>query len=274
MALFPRTASDTGATVSESIRATQIRGPGDIGASISSSIARKVVKPVSDTGMTFSGSLAKLNTPFQRAATDTGVSSSSSVVIHKVKPVGLVDFGVSAGAGDNLGQVAVVQAPTKLGVDSYADGTSTLFGSHSGISEPMSVFTDVFEPYFPPLSETEGYYARLPFIEAEAKLGETRPVIGTARLVNCSWHGMNTDSERGAFVLVRAGGELEDLVGERVAITAQRGKARPGTIRIVGFVHGVADLDKREELSVTRRLFMGLSLVGNDRVPVVVERLA
>jgi hypothetical protein len=38
-------------------------------------------------------------------------------------------------------------------------------------------------------------------------------------------------------------------------------------------VHGVADLDPKDELSLPRLLFMRLSFLGYDRLPVLVRTL-
>ena len=177
------------------------------------------------------------------------------------------------------GDAGIVQAyaqatgtvPGKVVSDTYSDGPATPFPTLTTVA-PIAMYADVFEAYAPPTNELEVYYARLPFHEAQAKLGETSPVKGTARPVSVTWHGTKLDPERGSFAVLRAGGDFDPtLIGERVKISY----IRSGVVRVIyAFVHNVGDLDVRDEISVTRRLWMELEAAGFDRIDATVEQLA
>lgn len=224
---------------------------------------------IADTGANVSDTLRIAAA--SRAVSDTGatVTDSVSVIKRHIYAVSFSEQG--ALVSDSVTPAFAPASPSRLAVDSYADGTATIFGAWSRIEEPLCIFSDAFFPYEPPPDETESYYADLPFIEAEHKFAETRPMPGTAKRATCAWHGLMVDDERGARVVVRAGGEFEGLIGERVRIVPSFTHA--GAPVVVGYVHAVADLDPRDDLSVTRRMFMDLGLLGLDRIEVVVETL-
>jgi hypothetical protein len=178
------------------------------------------------------------------------------------------DVGVAI--SEAAGGLAQRAAQGLLGSDLYEDGTAVAFGSFNPVGDLLCVFSDSFDPYAPPVDEPEAYYTALPFLEAERKLAETEP-IATGVRVSCAWHGLVVDNDRGAVVLVRDGGELEPLIGERVRITPV-GK-RIGKRSVYAFVHGKANLDPQDELSASRRIFLAMGPLGLDRLPVVVETL-
>lgn len=218
----------------------------DVGVTISDTLTPRAVRPrsMTSTGVTITDSLVKNTTGAvtTRSLTDTGVTISDSVATGAV---------------------------TRTAVDAYADGASATFGASTVSATRYSIFTDTFDTYTPPADETESYYGRLPLQEAQPKLSETAVEPGSYTSVNCTWHGQVIDPERGSFILVRAGSDLEDRIGRRVRITVRGKRAK----NVVGFVHGVAPLDERDDISVPRRLFMELSLPGFDRAPVIVETL-
>jgi hypothetical protein len=70
----------------------------------------------------------------------------------------------------------------------------------------------------PPDNETDLYYSRLPFHEAQAKLGETQGDVWYPAV--CGWHGTSFDPEKGSVALISTTGVLavEDFLGERLQI--------------------------------------------------------
>jgi hypothetical protein len=112
------------------------------------------------------------------------------------------------------------------------------------------------------------YYARLPFGEAQAVLGSTGPIKGSAQSALCGWHGQSLHPETGSFVLVNENGPLAGLVGDRLKITL---RDRPSPAAVVAYCIGRDALD--DDLSLTRRLFLQLALLSSTNIPVTVEVL-
>lgn len=116
----------------------------------------------------------------------------------------------------------------------------------------------------------ERIYAALPWPEAQAKLSEPGLTTERPRAASCGWHGTGLDPERGSFGIVARDGPLAGLVGERLAIS-RRDTAEARTVYV--YVHADSDT-LTEELSLTRRAFMGLGDLALEDVPVVVEVVA
>lgn len=241
----------------------------DIGASVNDIVigGRKYVRGVADGGTGLpSGSFGVSPfglEPFGGVWLDTTSDTLVKTPIGPRTSLVITDTGASISDGFTVGTAS------RMTTDPYGDGASQTFGVAALSAALFSMFVDTFDTYQPPAGETNVYYARLPLLEAQPKMSETASAPGTFASVNCSWHGQVVDPERGSFILVRAGGELEDRIGSRIRLT---GRAPTGG-QVVGYVHGVADLDDRDEVSVPRRLFMELGLPGLDRVPVTVETL-
>jgi hypothetical protein len=246
----PVLAADTAVTISDTLRRQTTRAVSDRAVTIGDSLVRvaKRTKVATDRAVTVTDAVVVAGIRTARTVTDTGATISDTTV-----PV-VVVAGVTGGL---------------IGTDPYFDGTSTLFGAFQIFPDTLCVFTDAFAHWKVP-REIEAYYARLPLPVAQQVLSETGAVPGSLRRVKCSWHGMKTDPERGAFALVRAGGNLDALIGERIRVTNGRGVRKSV---VYGYVHGVADLDPAEELSLPRNLFLRLGLLGLDNVTVSVEAL-
>lgn len=115
----------------------------------------------------------------------------------------------------------------------------------------------------PPPAAELAWYARLPFDEAQRFLGATGPT-DKHRAMTCGWHGASFDKEQGSFALVRTGGPLDALVGEKIAV-------RYGQHVVYAYVNGGADVI--EDLSLTRRLFQELAPLATYELSVGVEVL-
>ena len=158
----------------------------------------------------------------------------------------------------------------KKNADTYADGAAATFGAPTTELADMTLFGQTLEAWAPAELEVEMYYARLPFPESQRVFSETAR-SGESRLAVCSWHGTRFDAERGAYVVAQYGGKFDDWVGERVRITL-RGRT-VGERDVYGLIHNASELDVRDDLSVTRRLFTALAVPALDRVDVTVERM-
>ena len=117
-----------------------------------------------------------------------------------------------------------------------------------------------------PANMDEMLFAMLPWPEAQAQLGapgvEGNPVSAT-----CGWHGTSFDPLRGSFAIVSRDGPLADMVGERLAVT-RRDLAETRTVYV--YVHTDSD-DMTEDISLTRRAFMGMADPALDFVTVAVD---
>jgi hypothetical protein len=93
----------------------------------------------------------------------------------------------------------------------------------------------------PPDNETDLYYSRLPFHEAQAKLGETQGDVWYPAV--CGWHGTSFDPEKGSVALISTTGVLavEDFLGERLQI--KTAATQYGLDRIVfAYAYNSADM--------------------------------
>lgn len=116
----------------------------------------------------------------------------------------------------------------------------------------------------PPPGQDDFAYARLPFREAQRKLGEGGHVLGTRQLAVVGWHGDVFDPEIGSFVIAKTGTPFAELVGQRVWVSTRTGRRA-----VYAFVHSEADIF--EDLSLTRRLFQSLELLAVDELDAFVE---
>jgi hypothetical protein len=114
------------------------------------------------------------------------------------------------------------------------------------------------------LDELEILDARQGFSDAQAALADTA-IERLSGLYGCGWYGTNTSRERGSFGLVNRGGPLEELVGDRVKLTA-------GDYSVNVYLFGSEALD--HDIHITRRAFAAVSLLAVDRIDVIVEVLS
>lgn len=106
-------------------------------------------------------------------------------------------------------------------------------------------------------------YAELPFHDSQRKLAEGQAEQAVLA-GECGWHGFGFDSRRGAYGLVHPSGAFADLVGKRVEVTAQEGG---GTV----YVLLAAQADVPDDMSLTRRAFIGIGLLSDDNASVTVR---
>ena len=162
-----------------------------------------------------------------------------------------------------------VDALTKTGTGGTPP--ATLSGTSSSDDDP-SVFADVFPTWSAPDVE-DMQLARLPYDAAQKTFGAGAPITGSRVTATVGWHGSGTDVEKGANAIVRTGGPLEDLVGERLKVTR-----RIGTLERATYVycHDEADFpdEVADDLSLSRRAFRDLGALWHDDLVVTVEVLA
>lgn len=161
-----------------------------------------------------------------------------------------------------LGAVAATtggRAATTATVPTSLPGLSTtttpaLFAGVSGLGAPPSVGVSDIE------------YARMGFGSAQAMLSGA-PLSSSASTALCEWHGTRVDPERGYFAVVRSGGPLASLVGERLLVSNDITGA---SVRV--YCHREVDIEA--DISLTRRGFSELGELSLTELDVVVELIA
>jgi hypothetical protein len=184
-------------------------------------------------------------------------------------------YSVGVLAGDSSGVIRVfgsdpAGAGGRQSNDNYGDGADDPYNGSGlvDLTADMSQYLQLFSAYSAP-NETDIYFSRLPYLQAQAILGKGGGNPGTRRLVSVGWHDTFVDPERGSNGLVRDGGKVTDLLGERIRLTTQQ---VPMARTAVVYVHNIADADAFPwDLSVTRHVFGQLAMLATTTIPVVVE---
>lgn len=140
------------------------------------------------------------------------------------------------------------------------------FGPAGALATVKTLAPIVIPPFVYPAGMDEMLYAALPWPEAQVQLAMPG-VEGNPIAASCGWYGQSFDPHVGSFAIVARDGPLADMVGERLALT----RRDTGTTRTV-YVYCLRDSDQlTEDISLTRRAFMGLGDPPLDDVPVVVD---
>jgi hypothetical protein len=141
--------------------------------------------------------------------------------------------------------------------DTYADGPAAAAGTPAALIPPgVASVIELTPEWVPPLIPDEELAARGWHSSQLALRGNIESA--SDRTVTAEWHGTSLDERRGAFALVREGGPLEELVGERVRVTR---RSREAYVYIVG---STDDMD--EDLSLTRRAWMALADAAEESI--------
>jgi hypothetical protein len=120
-----------------------------------------------------------------------------------------------------------------------------------------------------PLGMEEEQVAVLPWPDGQRML-QYPGRDGLAIPATCGWHGTAFDPQRGAFGIVSVDGPLADMVGERLVVT-RRDVSPARTVYV--YVHSDSET-LTEELSLSRRAFMGLGDPALDHVQVTVDTVS
>jgi hypothetical protein len=137
--------------------------------------------------------------------------------------------------------------------DTYADGPASSVTFTAFDAYRRREYATVF-PAFAPADLPDMELARLPYAEAQASLGGPGPALGVVS-ASLGWHGTLVDPERGSFAVVREGGPLERLLGERVLLTY---RASGVSRSVVAYVHNKTSAVE-DDISLTRALFTRLA---------------
>lgn len=179
---------------------------------------------------------------------------------------GEVEYGVLVGGDAGVLRVAQIDPDAPYGggrynADTYTDGAANPFGASTSISATMSIFATVTQTWAPRASAPHDVIARMGFLDAQALLaGEVQdsPTYETTT----AWHGTIVDDNKGSFAVVRAGGPLAGLVGQRLQVTS---KTHDRSVLVYVFA---AITTLGSDISLARRAFAQLDLLSADTLDV------
>lgn len=162
---------------------------------------------------------------------------------------------------------------SRLATDTYADGSAAVLPSPATLTASLPLIVSVFEPWVAPAIE-DLELSRLPWDLAQRVLGATGALRNSRVSATAGWHSTSLDAETGAVAIVRTGGPLEDLVGERVRVTRRVGTLARSVAVFVVDEQDFPDELQDEDLSLSKTAFLRLAPWNTEALGVVVEVLA
>ena len=197
-------------------------------------------------------------------AVETAFSASTQVrVAQALVEVAMERIVVYSGGGGGSSAVG------GGGVKSVATVKSGGGGGFITVSGGASLTLPERESSLVGLRIPDDHMALFPWFESQRLLMfDTAPELAVP-VATCGWHGTNFDPNRGAYAVVREDGPLGDLVGERLRLTYF---PEPSLARSV-VVYAITLGQPMEDISLSRRAFMGLAPLAAGRVSVVVDVL-
>lgn len=116
-------------------------------------------------------------------------------------------------------------------------------------------------------TELEIMYGRRAFPVAQQLLAGLGTPQRTLSPVTIGWHDTSLSDESGSFCVVDAAGDQLELIGEVLSFTALNER------EVFAYCLGSAGLPDGIDISVSRRVFLGLGLLALESLQVVVEVL-
>ena len=145
-------------------------------------------------------------------------------------------------------------------------------GAATGV--PAVMFLELLAGVVIPADVTDDYLATLPFDITQQIFGQSAPIASTRASATAGWYGTTFDPTSGANAIVRTGGPLVGLVGERILIT-RRNSLTPRSVAV--YVHNelpFPDEIADEDLVLTARAFLALGSQALDDLQVDVTVLS
>lgn len=184
---------------------------------------------------------------------------------------GTTELGVLVGGDANVLRVAQIDPLPPGGrwnADTYTDGPTNPFGTATSLTANMSIFATASPVWVERATAPMDVIARLGWADAQ-RLLLSAALSSPIYQATAAWHGTVVDPNRGSFAVVRAGGPLASLVGERLKLTT----AGPYPLSCLVYVfQAVPSLE--QDISLARRAFASLELLARDTVDVKIEVLA
>jgi hypothetical protein len=188
-----------------------------------------------------------------------------------VGAAGAIEYGVLVGGDANVLRVAQIDPLPPGGrwnADVYAGGASDPFGTPTALTANMSIFATGSPLWAPREGVGMDMIARMGWDDAQRFLASA--VLTTPTFdVTTTWHGTVVDANRGAFAVVRRGGPLAGLVGQRIRVSTPGNQPRSCLVYVWAAVPAL-----EQDLSLARRAYFALDLLAKDTIDVHVEVLA
>jgi hypothetical protein len=184
---------------------------------------------------------------------------------------GAIEYGVIVGGDPGVLRVAQIDPLAPGGrehADAYADEPTDPFGADTPLTATMSIFATGSLLWAPRLGEGMDMIARMGWLDAQEFLAGTVLSIPTFD-VTATWHGTVVDANRGAFAIVRRGGPLAGLVGERIRVSTLGAQPRSCLVYVWAALPSL-----EQDMSLARRAYAALDLLAKDTSDVHIEVLA
>lgn len=182
-------------------------------------------------------------------------------------------IGVATGPASGLARLAVEDGHAGVSerYDAVYDEPVVVLGAGTDVDSLATVAAIGVAPWAPPAGLTEEDLAELPIDVVQRTLdGSAASVVEPAI---CGWHYSNDSPPPPASAIVRTGGPLEQLVGERVRITAAS-PIGPASVIVVVVDEQPFDVTIDEDISLSRDAFARVAGLWADAVPARVEVIA
>lgn len=213
-------------------------------------------------------------------AIDTGAAAAwvqfpFSDVPGMLLPIGTHSIGLHVGGVTNCARIYVDDpgaGGSRQATDTYSNGTAAVLPSPSTLTASLPVILSVFEAWAAPDLE-DLLLSRLPWDLTQRVFTSTAPLRNSKTAATAGWHSTALDPEKGAVAIVRTGGPLEDLVGERIRVTRRVGVIERSVSLFVHDELAFPDELLSEDLSLSKTAFLRLAPWSTDELPVVVDTL-
>lgn len=193
--------------------------------------------------------------------------SEPSALRADVQPL----VGFHAGPAGSLARLSVALGNAGVSERYTATyGNPIVLGSPTDVSALASIVAVGVTPWTAP-AVTDDEFAGLPIDVAQVALAGSPVSVVDAAV--CGWHYSADSPPPPASAIVRTGGPLEQLVGERVRVTAPTATG-PASVVVVVVDEQPFDDRIEEDLSLARDAFMRIGALWADTRTVSVEVIA
>lgn len=213
-------------------------------------------------------------TQIATSAPEEWVDLRMGSAVGKVLLPGAYEFGLWYGGNTGAAMIAsLAGAGESAGPFAYSPTESPPASITPGAALNPAIFAVSFAPWEPKSNVDDIYNARLPFEVAQRAFTDTSgpKKASLVPAATVGWHGVNFDMETGSFAIARTGGRCENLVGHRIQVVRRYGVYKRA---IAVYCYAQRQFPAEvgdEDLSLTRRAFLGLSGWEQDVLSCDVE---
>lgn len=213
------------------------------------------------------GAETRIEGPSPDAWIDLSMGTDTGTILQP----GQYLFGYWVGGSVGTLRIATVAGAGETAVAAYSSsGEPPVIAP--GASNNPALIAVTFPAWAPPVDVDDIYLGRLAWEASQRAFNDTSgPQRKSLVVARAGWHGVNFDPEVGAFAIAREGGPCEELVGRRLRVTRRHG-AFSRSISVYCYAEKPFPAEVQDEdLSLTRRAFLGISGWEQDTVTVDLE---